>query len=487
MFVVVGQCEETTTKGTELTHIWSANGQIKTTGVLVLSDSTKFIDVDYTWTQDDDEKLVSLSGTATTDDGKAVQISLAANEIVTYTIGEGQDVRVVTADMDGVALNPPVLQSITDGVVRQPPALHIINDVVVSKGEVVSVSLVTVNASVDDNTAITFESDSSQLQITLNSQTLAINTDNFAGVAKVTVTVSTDVGSASRSFNVTVKDQLEIKPISDSVYQNGSTYLVPLTIYNAQTDLTYSANSLDTDVATVSITDNNHLSITTLSTGTSTIEVAVADGTNPAVSTSFGLTVVAAINNSNSNTVSIAGPLSGASVELYDLALIRNQSKTITDLEAANEYDYLTYTSTDETGVFDFGVLDYLDDNQYYLLKASGGSDLDANGDGNLNDELINQGSVYALLSGAQLKAGNVKVSPLTDIAYHFTKSALHLMSAKETSSRLDYVTEQLIMTDLNEDTLINQLDTIRFVATNSAHLESLAWAYGVGDNLIGS
>ncbi|SFV78063.1 EF hand domain/PKD domain protein [hydrothermal vent metagenome] len=368
-----------------------------------------------------------------------------------------------------------------------PPTLDSIADQSIDNNGTITISLSATDA---QNHSITYSASADNYNVTANitntNQLVLTSYNEFAGDVNITITADdgqTDNNTATTTFTLSVEAKAPVINLSPSVTSISSSYLTTnksTTISIIATDpendaLTYSATSSDVNVATVSIQDNK-LTFNSLAIGTATITVEVSDNINPAVSISFDVGVMAASTNPNSSTISIAGALANAGVELYELDLIRNQTKTTADIEANNEYNYLTYTTTNEQGEFDFGTLDYLDDNQYYLLKASGGSDLDANGDGTLDDEVSNQGSVYALLSGAQLKAGSIKVTPLSDITYHFTKSALHLMSNKETSNRLDYISKELIGIDLNEDTLIDQLDIIHLTTANQDQIDWLNW-----------
>jgi hypothetical protein len=76
-------------------------------------------------------------------------------------------------------------------------------------------------------------------------------------------------------------------------------------------------------------------------------------------------------------------------------------------------------TTLSEAGLFEI-PLSILEDDQLYIVTVSGGQDIDADDDGVVDTSPIqNMGTLHLAATGGRLKAGDFKVTILSDIVYH--------------------------------------------------------------------
>ncbi len=104
------------------------------------------------------------------------------------------------------------------------------------------------------------------------------------------------------------------------------------------------------------------------------------------------------------------GPLSGAAVEIYSLSM----------LDAAPLYTTHTQESDELTQAGRFSIpASVIQDDEWYVVKVSGGGDIDADGDG-IKDitPTPNQGAIHSLLNAEQIRRGDYHVTILSEVLY---------------------------------------------------------------------
>jgi hypothetical protein len=105
------------------------------------------------------------------------------------------------------------------------------------------------------------------------------------------------------------------------------------------------------------------------------------------------------------------------------------------------------------------------DDNRMYLVTASGGYDMDSNGD-NFIDRVATReridGQLHALMTGAQLKLGNSRVSLLTEAFYQSLSPDLDSMTSAEIRSALNEMARATVE-DINKDDVVDYYDALRW------------------------
>ena len=121
----------------------------------------------------------------------------------------------------------------------------------------------------------------------------------------------------------------------------------------------------------------------------------------------------------------ILGPLVDASVEIYTLSTL--DSTPIYTATTSND-DRL-----DQSGLFTIPE-DLVDDNELYLIKVTGGQDIDADDNGSMDDNpTANQGTIHALLTPDQIRGSRFHVSILTELLYQRLYYLLAANYPKET------------------------------------------------------
>jgi hypothetical protein len=156
----------------------------------------------------------------------------------------------------------------------------------------------------------------------------------------------------------------------------------------------------------------------------------------------------------------VLGPIAGADYEIHLLS----------DLDAGPVATGVTTTGAiDEAGraEVDPGLFT---DAALYLVVVSGGEDIDVDDDGVADDvpTPVN-GKVHAVMTGAQIKAGDWRVSVLTEVAY---QSILYMLRAGYDDAAilaaLDQAATRLVKSDLTGDGKVdsddlNTWDPVRF------------------------
>ena len=132
----------------------------------------------------------------------------------------------------------------------------------------------------------------------------------------------------------------------------------------------------------------------------------------------------------------------------------------------------------------------YTNDN-WYLVTANGGADMDANSDGMLEDPFVQvQGKWRAIMSGRQLKDGGYVVSPLTEALYQAVLNELQELDDGQLRARLNQLARELLL-DVNDNGLVNYADALDWSILvhkdlylgDFSQLESLAQAIRNGES----
>ena len=128
-----------------------------------------------------------------------------------------------------------------------------------------------------------------------------------------------------------------------------------------------------------------------------------------------------------------------------------------------------------------------------FLLTASGGRDTDHNRDLHYDQQPAHvRGSWHAVVSGAQLREINYKVSLLTEAAYQWLLVQPHLTleqeSARAVKEELDRIARQMV-SDINKDGVVDYADVLSWSTFfnrsdylgDPRHLDELATAITLG------
>lgn len=174
----------------------------------------------------------------------------------------------------------------------------------------------------------------------------------------------------------------------------------------------------------------------------------------------------------------VAGPLSGASITLYEANDISKQP--IYSGNALSGRSLLT------AGVILLprSVTTALSDESIYVLEARGGLDMDVDDDG-LTDifSTENYGSLHAILNGKAIKEGSVKVTILSEIAYQVTKSLFDTNDSAKIDQHLEFIATRVLKESLDGDDNITGNDLLRWIP--SQHKNKLVREYNLIENML--
>jgi hypothetical protein len=115
--------------------------------------------------------------------------------------------------------------------------------------------------------------------------------------------------------------------------------------------------------------------------------------------------------------------------------------------------------------------------NDWYLITARGGRDLDPDANGSIEAAPANvDGIWHALITGQQLRDGNYVVSPLTEALYQLLKADLDSLDDTELRERLNQLSGQ-ILTDVDNNGRVNYADALKWstLANQDAYLRDFS------------
>lgn len=162
----------------------------------------------------------------------------------------------------------------------------------------------------------------------------------------------------------------------------------------------------------------------------------------------------AAVQSQSYTGHALLGPLVNAKVEVYSLA----------DIDGDPVFSTETHDSEnlDEAGQFSIPASALKDDN-LYVVKVSGGQDVDADDDGVRDGTPTeNKGAIHALLTTDQIRRGDYNISILTEVLY---RRLAYLLSAgyskEDIVSELNYRASIALKSDINGDGVVNDDDAV--------------------------
>jgi len=106
----------------------------------------------------------------------------------------------------------------------------------------------------------------------------------------------------------------------------------------------------------------------------------------------------------------------------------------------------------------------------WYLVTARGGRDVDADGDGKFQGAgRALEREMHAIVSGAQLKKGGIRLNLLTEAIYQELRWDLEDLEDSEIQPRLDKTAQRLV-DDINGEDEVNYADVLDWSAADDAH-----------------
>ena len=169
---------------------------------------------------------------------------------------------------------------------------------------------------------------------------------------------------------------------------------------------------------------------------------------------------------SGGNIQAALGPLAGATISAYK----------ISDLGQPVETTEANGSTTDlqTAGTFSL-ALTGIDDDEWILVTATGGSDIDADDDGIIDaSPTANNGTVHALAKAADWRDGG-RINIISEIAWQEIAASVGTDRAAAIAAKLNILAAQLVKTDINNDGEINYLDLTAFNPAEQTDQDSLS------------
>jgi hypothetical protein len=131
-------------------------------------------------------------------------------------------------------------------------------------------------------------------------------------------------------------------------------------------------------------------------------------------------------------------------------------------------------TTSNEGGEFIL-TLNGQSNHDWILITATGGldHDFDQNGIIDANPTPV-LGSVSAIAKVGDLRAGGLTINLISDLVWFYSKSITGLVSPEELHIRVNEVTQQFVLNDINDDLVTNWLDAVSFYPGNENHRGAL-------------
>ena len=204
--------------------------------------------------------------------------------------------------------------------------------------------------------------------------------------------------------------------------------------------------------------------------GATRVRIAAIDdaGTgNGGVDTSTAASFAITVGNPPGTNQALLGPLSGAQIRAF----------TLSDLENPVEGPVLAGISEDDrlvAGTFELG-LPGVGDDEWVLVTASGGSDIDADDDGRIDGVPVpNAGTLHAIARAEEWREGGLSVNVLTEIAWRQVESLVRNGRRGELGEALDFAATGLLRDDLSGDRAVDVNDLTAFRPARQADRRSL-------------
>lgn len=168
----------------------------------------------------------------------------------------------------------------------------------------------------------------------------------------------------------------------------------------------------------------------------------------------------------------LGGAVTGAKVRITDLRsgeTVEAGLNSLTEQAYINSRSQGAFDKLDDLGkminlgnFFVDGTLYVLDN--WYLVTASGGTDIDSDGDGSIEDQPAPEveGRWHALMTGRQLREGGFMVSPITEALYQLLKNELDDLDNTQLRIRLNQLSRE-ILADVDNNGQINYADALNW------------------------
>ena len=277
---------------------------------------------------------------------------------------------------------------------------------------------------------------------------------NYTGIDSFTFTAYDGTYySDSATITIKVKDENSTYSIGGNISGLDGTVVLK----NNDTD-TLTLNANGTFSFSTKVADNSTYDVA-IETQPSTQSCVVSNGSGTVDGNDISDVNVTCVTPSG---IAQLGLLDGANVKIYKLNSDGNKSLLYTDTTLGG--------GITTAGRFNAHVND-LENDVIYLYEVSGGTDIDANDDGILDDTPTpNLGTVHLFAKGSDIKTlGSVRVTMASDIVYRKLLCNLQTDPYAITSAEINSAIAKVIGKDINDDGLIDIFDILRFNSVTDA------------------
>ncbi|AQA19134.1 hypothetical protein BST95_13670 [Halioglobus japonicus] len=169
--------------------------------------------------------------------------------------------------------------------------------------------------------------------------------------------------------------------------------------------------------------------------------------------------------------VEIAGPVSGSTITITEL---RSRAQVLDPVVSEDQTSIISRVGQGRWNGFDdlqrlinlgnfFIDAGSLVDTRFYLVTVSGGVDVDANTDGQVDaNGTPVAGEWHAIMRGSDLKEGGGKVSVLTEALYQVVREEIPQLNNPQLLARLDELARTII-TDTTDDGTVDYADVLNW------------------------
>ncbi len=162
----------------------------------------------------------------------------------------------------------------------------------------------------------------------------------------------------------------------------------------------------------------------------------------------------------------VLGPLAGAEIQAYRLT---NLSTPVEGPKTANE----SRTDLSKAGTFTLN-LSGIPDDEWILVTATGGWDIDANDDGVVDLTAVqNKGTIHALGKARDWRAG-AKINVLTELAWREVENDIRNGDRSDIESKLRWIASGLLSSGLSVSGELDYRDMLAYVPSYLAHQQAL-------------
>lgn len=165
----------------------------------------------------------------------------------------------------------------------------------------------------------------------------------------------------------------------------------------------------------------------------------------------------------------VVGPLSGAEISAYKITSLGQSLEGMTAVESDD---------MQTAGSFGLALSDAGDDD-WIVVTATGGVDIDHNGDGILDlSPTANLGTLHALAKAGDWRSRNLRITPLTELAFRYVENLLNEVPPEDIPIRLGDIARNLIKEDIDGNGLIDWYDILAFDPASLLHPAKLTTSY---------